>query len=145
MTCSYPGLGGKPVIIVCVECLLTRRAFFVNMLVDTGSDDTCFPGSFAALFGHSNSHPKVQVCKNAVRGIGGFSDTYIHSLRISLLHPVKSTQKKPVIAWSSRLAKVPFVDKLECPHGLIGMDIIREWKDLRFEPNKHGVMIRVSV
>ena len=145
MTYCFPGLGGKPVIIVCVQCLLTYRAFFVNMLLDTGSDDTCFPASFAPLFGHSNTHPKVQVCKNAVQGIGGFSDTYIHSVRVSLLHPVKSTQKKPVIAWSSKLTKAAFVDKLESPFGLIGMDLIHEWKALSFEPNKQGVMIRITV
>ena len=145
MTYSYPGLGGKPVIVVCVECLLTGRAFFVNMLLDTGSDETCFPASFAGLFGHSNSHPKVRVSKNAVQGIGGFSDTYIHSVRVSLLHPVKSTQRKPVIAWSSKFAKAPFVDKLECPHGLIGMDMISEWKSLTLESNKNGLMIRITV
>jgi hypothetical protein len=75
----------------------------------------------------------VQVCKDAVQGVGGFSDSYIHSVRISLLHPTKSTQKKPVIAWSSKLTKVPFVDKLEYPHGLLGMDIIRDWRGLNFE------------
>lgn len=115
------------------------------MLLDTGADETCFPASFASLFGHSNSHPKVQVCKNAVQGIGGFSDTYIHSVRISLLHPIKSTEKKPVIAWSSQLAKAPFVDKLNCPHGLLGMDIIREWKAISFEPNRHGIVIRITI
>lgn len=145
VTYLYPGLGGNPIIIVGVECLLTGKGFYANMILDTGSDETCFPASFAPLFGHNNKHPDVKVCKNAVQGIGGFSDTYIHSVRISLLHPVKSTQKKPVIAWSSKLNKAPFVDKLDCPHGLIGMDIMRDWKAVSFEPIKNGVLIRIVI
>ena len=113
-----------------------QKSFFANMVLDTGADETCFPASFASLFGHCNTHPEFQVCKNAVQGIGGFSDTYIHSVRVSLLHPAKSTRRHPVIAWSSRLEKIPFVDKLDCPHGLLGMDMMREWKGLSFEPTK---------
>lgn len=145
VTLLYPGLGGNPVIIVCVECLLTGKGFYANMILDTGSDETCFPASFASLFGHCNTHPDVKVCKDAAQGIGGFSDTYIHSVRISLLHPDKSTPKKPVIAWSSKLDKAPFVDKLECSNGLIGMDIIHDWKFLSFEPIRKGVLIRITV
>jgi len=145
MTLFYPGIGGKPVIICCIQCQLTGRGYGVNMLLDTGADETCFPGSFAALFGHANDHPDVHVCKNAVRGIGGYSDTFIHSVRVGLLHPSKSTAKKPVIAWSSALARAPFVDKLDCAHGLIGMDIIREWRGLHFEPVKAGLLIRITV
>jgi hypothetical protein len=115
------------------------------MILDTGADETCFPASFASLFGHDNDHPKVEVQKNAVQGIAGFSDSYIHSVRVSLLHPVKSTQKKPVIAWSSKLNKAAFVEKLECSHGLLGMDIMSEWKGVSFEPIKKGILIRITV
>lgn len=115
------------------------------MLLDTGADETCFPASFAPLFGHSNDHPDVQVHKNAVRGIGGFSDSYIHSIRVSLLHPSKSSSKQPVIAWTSKLGKAQFIEKLDCAHGMIGMDIMREWKDVRFQPNKSGILVRITV
>ena len=115
------------------------------MLLDTGADETCFPAAFAALFGHDNKHPGVEVRKDAVRGIGGFSDAFIHSVRVSLIHPSKSTAKKPVLAWTAKAESAPFVEKLESPHGLVGMDLMREWREIRFEPNKHGVLIRITV
>ena len=145
MTFSYPGIGGKPIIATCVECLLTGKGFWVNMILDTGADDTCFPSSFASLFGHCNDHPEVKVCKNSVQGIGGFSDAYIHSVRISLLHPTKSSAKKPLIAWTSKLNNAQFVDKLNCSYGLIGMDIIREWQEITFKPVKSGILIRITI
>jgi len=145
MTYCYPGLGGKPIIIACIECLLTGKGFWVQMLLDTGADNSCFPASLAAAFGHSNAHPGVEVHKNYVQGVGGFSDAYIHSVRVNLLHPSKSTSQKPVIAWSSALDKIPFIDRLDCGHCLIGMDIIREWKGLTIEPNKHGLLIKITV
>lgn len=115
------------------------------MLLDTGADETCFPAAFAPFFGHNNDHPHVKVCKDAVRGIGGYSDAYIHSVRVSLIHPSKSTAKNPVLAWTSAAEKAPFIEKLDSAHGLIGMDVMKEWKEIRFEPNKHGVMIRITI
>jgi hypothetical protein len=141
----YPGIGGQPIIVVAVKCGLTNRGYFVNMLLDTGAEQTCFPAAFAKAFGHDNTHPDVVVHKNAVQGIGGFSDSFIHSLQISLLDPVKSRERKPVIAWSSPLTQAPFVEKLDCLHGLIGMDVMRGWKGVGFEPNKHGVKIRITI
>jgi len=145
VTHCYPGLDGKPIIIVGVQCLLSNRGFYANMLVDTGADETCFPASFAALFGHRNDHPEVEVLKDSVRGIGGFSDSYLHSIRVSLLDPVKSSRRNPVIAWSSKLNKAPFVEKLECPHGILGMDVIRDWRGLSLEPHKKGLWIKVGI
>lgn len=144
-TYCYPGIGGKPIILACVRCLLTGNAFGMNMLLDTGADNTCFPASYAALFGHSNHHPKVEVEKDSVQGIGGFSDAYMHSIRVSLMDPVKSKPGKTVIAWDSDLEKVPFIQKLDSTHGLIGMDIMRHWKEVAFQPNKHGVLIKITI
>lgn len=146
MTYCYPGIGGKPIIAVCVECLLSHEAWHAPMLLDTGADSTCFPAAFAAGFGHDNNHPKVQILKDAVHGIGGCSDAYIHSVRIGLIHPTKSSKKGTVLAWSSAIEKVQFVQKLNCSHGLIGMDIMREWKEIRFEPyKKTGLLIKITV
>ena len=115
------------------------------MLLDTGADSTCFPAHFAKGFGHNNLHPDVEVQKDAVKGIGGTSDAYIHSVNIALLHPSKSTPKQAVIAWSSTIEKVQFVEKLDCTHGLLGMDIMREWKEVRFEPiKKSGLLIKIT-
>ena len=129
-----------------IQCLLTGDSYAAAMMIDTGADETCFPASLAAFFNHSNEHPDVHVKKDAVQGIGGFSDAYLHSVRISLIDPVKSSKKKHVIAWSSDLDKVPFVAKFDCTHGLIGMDIIRNWSDLTFVPQKKGgVLIRITI
>lgn len=145
MTLFYPGLGGKPIIAVAIKCGLTGRGYYSPMVLDTGADETCFPAAFAKSFGHRNDHSDVEVQKDAVQGIGGMSDSFIHSVQIGLLHPSKSTTKTPVIALMSPLKKAPFVEKLDCPHGLIGMDIIGCWKSLYFEPTKKGLKIIIRV
>lgn len=145
MTLIYPGIGGRPIIAAAVRCLLTDRGFFVNMLLDTGADETCFPAAYAGLFGHDNSHPDVELRKNAVQGIGGTSDAFVHSVQISLLDPAKTRERKPVIAWTSPLTKAPFIEKLDCLHGLIGMDIMSGWKSVGFEPSKKGLLIRIVI
>jgi hypothetical protein len=117
----------------------------VPMLIDTGADETCFPASFAVLFGHDNKHPDVQLLKDSCQGIGGSSDAFVHSVRISLVDPVKSTKKAMVLAWSHTADKAPFVEKLDCPMGLLGMDIIKEWKELNFAPSEKGLWIRITV
>lgn len=145
MELIYPGIGGQPIIAVAVKCGLTNKGYYVSMLLDTGAEQTCFPAAFAKEFGHDNAHPAVEIHKNSVQGIGGFSDSYIHSLQISLLDPNKTRERKPVIAWTSPLTRAPFVEKLDCVHGLIGMDVMRCWKSVGFEPNKHGVKIRIVI
>ena len=116
------------------------------MLLDTGADSSCFPAAFANGFGHNNLHPEVEVQKDAVQGIGGCSDAYIHSVRIGLIHPSKSTRKETVLAWSSTIEKFQFVEKLDCRHGLLGMDVMRQWKEVGFEPIKNsGLLIRITV
>ena len=150
MTYYYPGIGGKPIILVCVKDLLSDNAWGgIQMLIDTGADSTCFPASFAKCFGHDNDHQNVEILPDAVHGIGGSSDAYLHSVQISLIHPSKSTREKTVIAWTSPLKKVQFIKKMECKHGLIGMDIIQQWKELRLEPvnrrSGNGVSIRITI
>jgi hypothetical protein len=119
------------------------------MLLDTGADSSCFPANMAIGFGHDNHHPNVERLKDAVCGIGGASDAFIHGVCIGLIHPTKSTRHKTVLAWQSPIEKMQFVEKMDCKHGLIGMDIIRQWKELKFEPVKgnwnNGVLIRITV
>lgn len=115
------------------------------MLLDTGADETCFPNAFAGLFGHDNGHPHVERIKNSYQGIGGLSDAFLHSVRISLIDPVKSSTKRQVLAWSSGADKLPFVEKLDCSMGLLGMDIMRNWKSLSFRPIKSGLLINIEI
>jgi hypothetical protein len=145
VTCCYPGIGGKPMILVCVQCLLSGNAWHTPMLLDTGADSSCFPAAFAKGFGHDNEHPDVEIQTDAVQGIGGCSDAYIHSVRIGLIHPSKSSREKTVLAWSSKIDKVQFVQKMECKHGLLGMDVMNQWKEIRFQPIKSGLLIRITI
>jgi len=113
------------------------------MLIDTGCDTNCFPGKFAAEFGHDNQHPQVQ--KNCVKGVGGDSVCYMHSVSISLIDPDKSNPEKHVMAWSSKIKKIAFIEKLDCDMGLLGMDIINNWKSMTLRRAKKGPIIRIEI
>jgi hypothetical protein len=102
-----------------------------------------FPPSWAAFFGHDNQHGDVQ--KDVCHGIGGSSTSYLHSVQISLLDPKKSTKSKPVVAWTAKGEKAAFIENLECEFGLIGMDLMSQWRSVTFEPNKFGVTIRIVI
>lgn len=143
MTLVYPAIGGRPIILAVVQDLIGGDHFLVQMLLDTGADQTCFPSKLAAFFGHDNLHPNVS--RDICNGIGGASTSYLHSVQVSLIDPQKSTQKKPVVAWTATDKTAAFVENLDCGFGLIGMDLIKQWKQLSFEPNKHGLMIRIVI
>jgi predicted aspartyl protease len=114
------------------------------MLLDTGADLTCFPAALASEFGHDNQHAAVEVQKDAVKGIGGGSDAYIHTLEIGFIHPSKSTLRETILAWSSKPMKIQFVEKMECGHGLIGMDLIGQWEKFTLRKNKLGLAIEIT-
>ncbi len=114
------------------------------MMLDTGADATCFPAHLAEDFGHNNFHEDVEVQRDAVRGIGGASDAYLHNLRIGFLHPSKSSNVAPVLAWESKPMKIQFVEKMDCSHGLIGMDIIGRWEKFTIRKNKFGLAIEIT-
>jgi hypothetical protein len=83
-----PNFNGRPIIIARIECLLTNKLFLYPMLLDTGADETSFPGDQAAYFGHNNNDPKV--IKGSCGGVGGGSVQYFHSVQVSLLDPKKN-------------------------------------------------------
>ena len=70
------------------------------MLLDTGADQTCFPASFAEGFGHCNDHPDVVKSENAIRGISGFADSYLHSVQ-SQSGQTALSQKSGVVSISN--------------------------------------------
>lgn len=113
------------------------------MLLDTGADQSCFPAKLAAFFGHDNHRPSVE--KDICHGIGGQSVSYFHNVQISLIDPKKSTKSNPVIAWTAKNEKSAFIENLECGFGLIGMDLMSQWRSVTFEPNRFGVTIRVVI
>ena len=146
MTLVYPvdpNFNGRPIIIARVECLLTRKTFLVPMLLDTGADETCFPGDFAAYFGHDNHHPKV--IKGSCGGIGGSSDKYFHSVQVSLLDPNKTAPTSPVVAWTSENKTSSFIKKLDTGFGLVGMDVMTQWKSVTFASGSKGLKIEIVI
>lgn len=143
MKLVYPALLGRPIILAVVKDLISGSRFLVPMLLDTGADQSCFPAQLAAFFGHDNHHRDVP--KDVCHGIGGTSTSYIHSVQISLIDPKKSTKSKPVIAWTAKSERTAFIENLGCGFGLIGMDLISQWRSVTFEPNKFGVMIRIVI
>lgn len=130
MRLNYPSIGDSPIIVVLVEDLLAGGKHVFPMLLDTGADDTSFPARYAAFFGHDNANRGV--ARKNVCGVGGAAVAYIHSVRINLLDPVKTTGKRFVTAWSSALCTASFIDGLNTPMGLIGRDLMRQWKRTTF-------------
>ena len=143
MTLVYPALLGKPILIACVADLLTGNRFLFPMLLDTGADETCFPAKYAGFFGHDNHDPRV--ARKRCRGVGGSSLAYIHSVRLSLLDPDKSTRSNHVIAWTAKTGSASFLEKLDLGCGLLGMDIIRQWKSVCIENTAKGLRLIVCV
>ena len=130
MILRYPSVGAAPIIMVVVCNLMDHSEKFFPVLLDTGADETCFPSALAAFFGHDNAHPAVQ--SKIVGGVGGSSPAPIHSLRLSLIDPVASTKKNLVKAWTSSLDRGSFVDALTASMGLVGRDVMAEWKRVAF-------------
>lgn len=113
------------------------------MLLDTGSDETCFPGDFAVYFGHDNNHPKV--IKGTCGGVGGGSEKYTHSVQVSLIDPNKTAAANPVIAWTAKQKTASFIKKLATGFGIIGMDIMAQWKSVTFASDGKGLKIEIVI
>ncbi len=90
------------------------------------------PADFAWSFGHNNHAPGVATTK--VKGIGGKSPAYIHTLRFELIDPTAKTWTKLVPPWRSPKIRVNFVEKMDTQMGLIGRDIISLWQGVAFRP-----------
>ena len=145
MTLIYPvdkNFGRMPIIIARIECLLAKKVFFVPMLLDTGACETWFPANLAAFFGHNNLHPHVK--NGDCNGVGGKSKKYFHSVQTSLLDPQKTAHANPVIAWTDKTKSVSFIEKLDANFGLIGMDMMSQWKSVTFS-STGGLKIQIEI
>lgn len=116
---------------IVVDCM-SGLSYVFPMLLDTGADQTAFPASYAAFIGHDNLAQKVISVK--IGGIGGKSNAYLHSVKVACLDPVTSTAKNLIHSWTSSLDKALFIEKLSTPTGLLGRDVMREWKRVSFSP-----------
>jgi len=129
----YPCLGDIPALFVNIINARSGRKQLFQMLVDTGASHTSIPAAFASSFGHDNSAHGVETAE--VKGIGGKSPAYIHTLHFELVDPAARTWTKLVPPWRSPKLPVHFVEKMDTQMGLIGRDIISLWKGVVFRRN----------
>jgi hypothetical protein len=128
----YPCIGEVPAVFINVINARTKRKQLFQMLVDTGASHTSIPAGFASSFGHNNAAPDVATTE--VKGIGGKSPAYIHTLRFELIDPEAKTWTKLVAPWRSPRLPVLFVEKMETQVGLLGRDILHRWSSIAFLP-----------
>lgn len=131
---TYPSLGDTPLILVQFIHPQTRQNRIFQMVVDTGSSSTCLPAHLAAFIGHDNRNPLVK--KTEVQGVGGASMAFVHTMRLALIDPDTTEQQKLRTFWTSPVVQVLFVEKLTTQTGLLGRDVLSQWKQVRFCPTK---------
>ena len=129
---SYPSLGDSPTVFVNIINPRTARPQIFQMLVDTGASRTCLPATRAEFLGHDNLNEHVKTTE--VTGIGGKSTAFIHTLRLELIDPDGRVWRKLVPPWRSAIMPVLFVEKMETQAGVIGRDILAQWKQVGFRP-----------
>jgi len=129
---SYPSLGDLPILLVNVINSATGGAQMFQMLVDTGSARTCLPADRAAFFGHNNLDHQVKT--TTIRGVGGPAKAHIHTLRIELIDPLGRTWSKLIPPWRSAMMPVLFAETIDLKTGILGRDILSQWKSVTFRP-----------
>jgi len=143
MELVYPHCDNHPTVVVSVEDCLTGNTFLFQMLLDTGADRTCFPAKFAPFFGHNNGHQDVK-CHD-MYGLGGVSKCYLHKLKVGLIDPVNSTPQNRIVIWKSKVDQIAFAEKFDAGYGLLGRDLMREWKSVKFSKNGIGGVITIII
>lgn len=133
---SYPCLADGPTLFVNVINPLTNRLQIFQMLVDTGASRTCFPAKRASFLGHDNDHSRVE--STTIKGVGGESRAFVHSLRIELVDPDAKFWRTLICPWKSSVIPVLFVDKMDTETGILGRDVLAHWKSTRFRPPLSG-------
>ena len=136
---SYTTLHERPIIAVAVQG--NDHRIIYPMIVDTGADTTCFPASLAALVGHDNQGIGVE--EHLCIGIGGEATAYLHTVKVSLLDPYSP----PDTIWDSSLPRFRFVDAWDSRFGLIGRDMMQEWKStsFTFQPARKRWLIQIDI
>lgn len=144
MDLIYTSLDATPTIVGVIESNGIARTF--PMLLDTGSDHTCFPVFFAKMLGHNNHHPGVRV--SSVLGVGGREQSYLHTINVGIASPdYKAGQKlRPCsTVWNSSIAQFRFGQKFMLPFGLIGRDVMKEWKAVSISPYRGKWAIKITI
>ena len=138
MILRYTSIKTRPVIFVAIHGRETKTPMVWPMVVDTGADTTVFPSNVASLLGHDNTRDGVQKVDGA--GIGGKEiSVYMHTdITLSLTSP--DSYAKSI--WTSSISTIGFfdVESSQVDHqvidGLLGRDIMAEWKKVSFIRDK---------
>jgi hypothetical protein len=133
--CEFRYRGVRPELFASARCLVTGKTFFSTFILDTGACRTCLPASSAVYFGRSNSAPDVEIYETA--GLGGSCKGYIHGFKFGLINPdLPPCPTKNAPIWEASRNEICFMEALNV--GLIGMDVVSEWKKLEIIPNARG-------
>lgn len=126
----YPSMGDSPTLFVNIITPLTHKPRIFQMLVDTGAFRTCLPADRAEFLGHNNHKDGVKTVE--VRGIGGKSRAFIHTLEIELIDPEGGIWSQLISPWKSGVMSVLFVEKMETQTGILGRNILSQWERVGF-------------
>jgi hypothetical protein len=125
--------GRLPVLFAAVRTLKTGKVHVARFLIDTGACVTCLPASRAIQWGHSPNDPDAKPF--VMPGLGCDWTGNSHPFRFGLLDQ-KKLWLPPI--WESSKSELVFVDNLEGEYGLLGMDVISQWKDFAIRPRESG-------
>jgi len=83
-----------------------------------------------------NDHPDVK--KFTAKGMGGDSNGYVHGFRFGLIDPDKAPKPgENFVRWEAAAREIYFMERLEV-YGLLGMDVISEWRELKLTTSSSG-------
>lgn len=141
-----PADAKRPIIHVAIHS--GGRDVTYRLLVDTGADHTCFPASYAEFIGHDNASSLVQTIRG--RGVGGVTTAYLHTLRLSLLPPdlVDGAIPPPDLApflWTSSVRTFGFFESLHEDFGILGRDLMAEWKCVSIIPKRGRWAVEIEI
>ena len=126
-----------PTIWVHLNCSLTGKQKIVAMVVDTGSCFSCLPLFLVPILGlntHNIGEPTF--C------IGGTILRYLHPIKLSLVNP---KERNLSVLWTSSEENVSFVKEMNKLRGIIGMDVISQWKEMAICPGTTGGTIKITL
>lgn len=141
-----PADAKRPIIYVAIHSGGEDAAY--PLLVDTGADHTFFPASYARSIGHDNANPAVRTTQRY--GVGGVAKAYLHTLSLSLLPPDMgggsgSSPDLPPYVWTSSVRTFGFFESLHEDFGILGRDLMAEWKCVSVLPRRGRWAVEIEI
>jgi hypothetical protein len=131
--------GKRPALYASVRSVKDNKLRILRFLLDTGACQSCVPASFAPMWGYSSADA---VGRFKMPGIGVTWTGYYLPFRFALVESLNT----PVAAWESSSSEICFLNELEPAYGLLGMDAISQWTELKLTPkNGNGGTIEITI